>query len=300
MRIFYVVFFLILSVNMSSQTSNHPNVLLIFCDDLNISGLGSLIDPNIITPTIDSLVNQSAVFTNAHANSTLCGPSRASVFTGVLPSTSGHYGRNMSIEKWYENPYLSTASTIFSHLKNNNYKVYGAGKIFHKKRNKEEDFDDLYLEPFQGPYPYNNLTHSDLPEELSPINISFSPLENVPSYPEGEGWFANGLPYFYESEENRDPTGDELSLLYADSIFQAHTTNLSEDPFFLTLGLYKPHLPFHVPQKYFDMYPLEGIELSEYELDSTDFAVAAFINRINARSNQQIETLIELSPEDDP
>ena len=281
-----------------SQESDKPNILFIFCDDLNVSGLGTLIDPQVFTPTIDSLVAESAVFTNAHANATLCAPSRASIFTGVLPSTSGYYGKNTRFEPWIENAYLSEATTVFSHMKDNGYDVYASGKIFHKGVNPLSDFDEYDGSPFQGPYPYDNRTHSNLPEDFSPLNISFSPLEEVPSYPEGQGWYANGLPYFYESEENRDLLGDELGVLYSDSIFQVHSA--SNQPFFLTLGLFKPHAPFHVPQHYFDLYPIEDIDVSDYEVDNIDFAAAAFTNRANANSNKNIETLNELSPEDDP
>lgn len=292
--------FLLLSGYGYCQETNKPNILFIFCDDLNASGLGTLIDPQVFTPTIDSLVAESAVFTNAHANATLCAPSRASIFTGVLPSTSGYYGKNTRFEPWAENAYLSEATTIFSQMKENGYDVYASGKIFHKGVNPLSDFDEYNGKPFQGPYPYDNRTHSNLPEAFSPLNISFSPLEEVPSYPEGQGWYARGLPFFYESEENRDLLGDELSVVYCDSIFQAHSSSDSEQPFFLTLGLFKPHAPFHVPQQYFDLYPLEDIDVSDYEVDDIEYAAAVFTNRANAKSNKNIDTLIEYSPEDDP
>jgi arylsulfatase A-like enzyme len=290
---------LIISASANCQETDQPNILFIFCDDLNVSGLGTLIDPHVFAPTIDSLVAEGAVFTNAHANATLCAPSRASVFTGVLPTTSGYYGRNTRFEPWTENAYLSEASTVFAHMKGNGYNVYASGKIFHKGVNPLSDFDEYNDNPFQGPYPYENRTHSILPEVLSPLNISFSPLEEIPSYSEGPGWYANGQPFFFESEENRDLLGDELSVIYCDSIFDVHS-NSSDQPFFLTLGLYKPHAPFHVPQRYFDLYPLENIDISDYEIDNIDFAAAAFNNRFNANSNKHIETLTELSPEDDP
>lgn len=281
------------------QNQNQPNIVFIFCDDLNRSGLGTLHDPAIVTPHIDSLVAQSAVFTNAHANAPICGPSRASLFTGVSPSTSGHFGYRMGNVSWESNPVLSQTETIFGHFKNNGYKVYSSGKIFHKNRNPLDDFDDLYLEPFQGPYGFDGRSHSDMPESFSPIGISFAPLENIPIYPEYTGWVAKGQPYFFESDENRDLLGDELSVMYCDSLLAAHASAAQNEPFFITLGMYSPHAPFHVPQKYFDLYPLDSIDLSFLSEDAVPFASASFSNRFNSGSNQQINELLDNAPEDD-
>ncbi len=278
---------------------NPPNILFIFCDDLNESGYGSLFNPAIVSPTIDSLINEGVVFTNAHSNATLCGPSRASVFTGLLPSSSGHFGRNMGTESWDENPVLSDATTIFRHLKDNGYSVYGTGKIFHKNRDPIGDFDDFDPSPFQGPYAFNQQSHPDLPPLFSELNISYSPLENVPSGNENPGWYADNNPFFFENDENRDPLGDEIAAAYADSIFQTFSNGTNSGPFFMTVGLYKPHQPFHAPQRFFDMYPIENIDVSAYELDSTKYPAASFANRMNSRSNLQIQDLLEASPQED-
>jgi len=286
-----------------AQSSENPNIVFIFCDDLNASGLGITADPNVVTPNIDSLAAAGLTFYNAHSNSTICGPSRASVFTGLLPSSSGHFGLNMGFESWEENPVLSQTTTMFGHMRQEGYKVYASGKIFHAGRNRPTDFDDHYQMPFQGPWAFERRSHSDLPEEFTDLRISMAPLESLPTYADGDdGWFVfgQGLPFFYESEDNRDLLGDELSALYCDSIFELHNNLDEQEPFFLTVGVHNPHSPFHVPQKYFNLYPLEDLDLTPYSIDSIEFAAAAFGNRMNSNSNMHIDGLMEASPEEDP
>jgi arylsulfatase A-like enzyme len=287
---------LIISASANCQETDQPNILFIFCDDLNYSGLGIYDDTQAITPFIDSLSAESLTFTNAHANSTICGPSRASVFTGVLPVTSGHFGYGMNQVSWQTNPVLAETTTMFRHFKDNGYNVYASGKIFHKDRNRPEDFDHHYSKPFQGPYPVNGKTHSDLPESFSSVGISFAALENIPNYPEGYGWFNEDQPYFFESDSNRDLLGDELSVAYFDSIVSQILPE--SDPFFITLGMYSPHAPFHVPQKYFDLYPIDSIDLSPFLESHRGQAVSAVKNRFNSKSNEQISLLISESEDD--
>jgi len=72
--------------------SSAPNVLLISVDDLN-TFVGCLGYQHVQTPNIDRLASQGVLFSNAHAQAPLCGPSRASVMTGLRPSTTGIYGQ---------------------------------------------------------------------------------------------------------------------------------------------------------------------------------------------------------------
>ena len=78
----------------SFQTFNSsPNILMISIDDLNdwIGVLG--VNPNVKTPNIDRLAKEGILFTNAHCQAPICGPSRASLMSGLRPSTTGIYGQ---------------------------------------------------------------------------------------------------------------------------------------------------------------------------------------------------------------
>ena len=74
------------------NSKKRPNVLMLAIDDLN-SWPGAINgQPATKTPNIDRLAQRATTFTNAHASAPLCGPSRASIMTGLLPSTTGIYG----------------------------------------------------------------------------------------------------------------------------------------------------------------------------------------------------------------
>ena len=77
------------AVSAQAQGAAPPDVLFISIDDLNdwVGVLGG--HPQAITPNIDALAARGMLFTNAHAPSTLCNPSRTAVFTGLAPSTTG-------------------------------------------------------------------------------------------------------------------------------------------------------------------------------------------------------------------
>jgi len=290
----------LLSVSGFAQSDEKPNILLIICDDLNRMGYGSVVDPLLVTPNIDSLYNQSIVFENAHANAAGCGPSRASVFSGVLPQTSGHYGYKMGQNSWMDNPYLSGTTSVFRQFKDNGYQVYGSGKVYHAKRIRLEDFDDYYSEPDQGPFGYNKQIHSDFPSIFESYNLSFTPLENIPSYPEYTGWMnKNGTPFFFESDENRDLMGDEMTVAYVDSVLEAYVTGESDEPFFMTAGIYNPHEPFHVPQKYWDLYDPADFDYSFLQPDYEIPVLTSITNRYNSQSGGAYDLMIDLAPEDD-
>ena len=88
------------------------NVIFIICDDLNdsVEGMGGHLQAQ--TPNIDRLIDMGVHFTNAHANAPICGPSRASLWTGMYPSKTGYYGHNQQQNRWRNFPILTDAITI--------------------------------------------------------------------------------------------------------------------------------------------------------------------------------------------
>jgi arylsulfatase A-like enzyme len=90
------------------------NILFISIDDLNdwIGCLGG--HPDVKTPNMDRLARRGVLFTNAHCAAPLCNPSRASLMTGVLPSTSGVYENNQPMR---QSPVLASAVTLPHHLR---------------------------------------------------------------------------------------------------------------------------------------------------------------------------------------
>src|SRR6056300_969667 len=90
----FIICFLMVAFSVMAQDHKKPNVILISIDDLNdwVGCLGG--HPQVKTPNIDKLAAQGMLFTNAHCQSPVCNPSRASMMTSLYPSTSGIYFLN--------------------------------------------------------------------------------------------------------------------------------------------------------------------------------------------------------------
>ena len=108
-----------------------PNVVMIIVDDMNdwIGAMGG--HPDTKTPNMDRLAAEGTLFMNAHATAAICGPSRASVMTGLRPSTSGIYGQlsDRNIKK--AGPATENITFLTEYFGQHGYKTMGIGKIFH-------------------------------------------------------------------------------------------------------------------------------------------------------------------------
>lgn len=219
----------------------HPNVLFISIDDLNdwLTPMGG--NPQVITPNIEKLAGEGMLFTNAHCASTLCNPSRAALMTGIIPSRSGiYYNRH----HWRDSELLKEAKTIPQYFSKYGYYVAGAGKIFHNKWPDPESWDDYF------PDKTNHMPRDPKPDTIRK-------LSNVA-----------GAGHFGWSRLNNEISemGDMQSIQW----IKGQLERDHERPFFLACGIYKPHLPWYLPSEFFDMYPLEGIELPDTSLNDLD------------------------------
>jgi choline-sulfatase len=215
-----------------------PNVLFIAIDDLNdwTGCLGG--HPQARTPNLDALARQGVLFTNAHCAAPLCNPSRAALLTGIRPSTSGVYYNDQPPR---QAPLLAQAVTLPQHFQQHGYRVVGGGKLFH--------------------YPDPESWHDYFPSKTT----------NKPPDPAPPKVPVNGIPdaahFDWGPVEVPDAAmGDMQVAEWA----AAQLAPPAADPFFLGVGLFRPHLPWYVPPKYFDLHPLESIVLptvNEHDLD---------------------------------
>ena len=88
--------------------------------------------PNTKTPNIDKLASHGVLFTNAHCQAPLCGPSRASLMTGLRPSTTGIYGMIDDNKIKSDNPVTEDIIFLPGYFKNHGYHTMGIGKLFHE------------------------------------------------------------------------------------------------------------------------------------------------------------------------
>lgn len=204
-----------------------PNVLFIAVDDLNTE-VGFLGDLHAKTPNMDRLAEQSLVFSRAYCQSPICGPSRSSFLTGRYPHRTGLYSLDPLFRDVEE---LKEVVSLPQHFRKNGYWSATVGKIYHSKPDPES-FDVIHgwMGAF-GPFPEKTI-HLD-PE--------------LPVHPYYD-WGA-----FLEDEETADYKVAQSACGFIEK------ASKTDQPFFISVGFFRPHCPLYAPQKWFDLHPLEGI-----------------------------------------
>jgi len=217
-----------------------PNVLFMAIDDLNdwVGCLGG--HPDVKTPNLDRLAQKGVLFTNAHCSAPACNPSRASLMTGILPSSSGVYHNP---DPWRKSPVLKDAVTIPQHFMAHGYTATGGGKIYHGTFPDPASWQDYF--PSQ---------QKNKPDDPMPAN---RPLNGIPNTAHFD-WGPVDVP----DEEMGDW---QVASWCISQLGKRH-----RKPFFLACGFFRPHLPWYVPRKYFEMYPPEKVTLPNVKEDDLD------------------------------
>ena len=171
------------------------------------------------------------MFSNAICASPTCFPSRTALFSGIHPARSGNIVNDNGIHPWRF--YVPDAVTLPKHLSAQGWESVGIAKNFH---NRDESEFDTYISLGRR-----------VPEiKGSGINLNSSGIWGVAAVP---------------TEEMPD------YIAASHGIEQIQTI---DEPLFLSLGIYRPHVPWVVPQEYFDLYPLEELQFSERRADDLD------------------------------
>ena len=263
-----------------SGIPERPNVVFIICDDLNDYSGAFNGHSQAKTPNIDRLAASGISFINAHTNVPVCSPSRNSLFTGVYPHTSKDFGWT----KHFEQPVLKHNLTLFEYFAENGYHVAGSGKLLHVNRKEYWDEWGVDINNY-GPLAFNGIEpvgHPSVPEpfrSIGPIDGSFAPISDVPSFPDSvsggnrTGWlYTRNTDQFlnYTDENNRDLLPDEMHAKWAAGKISELEKQDTCQPFFMGIGFVRPHTPLYAPKRFFDMFPLDEIELSEFLEDDAE------------------------------
>ncbi|MHC4983109.1 MAG: sulfatase [Planctomycetota bacterium] len=224
----------------AAKGGRRPNVLFIAVDDLNdwISCMGG--HPDAKTPNIDQLASRGVLFANAHCPAPLCNASRAALLTGVRASTSGVYYNS---QPWRQSPALKDAVTLPQHFMAHGYHVVGGGKIFH------------------GRFPDPQSWHEYFPDKLKTKPTDPLPPKRPLNGIKGAGHFDWG-PVSVKDEDMGDWKVAEWA---AGQLAKKH-----EKPLFLGVGIFRPHLPWYVPGRYFDMFPADKVTLPNVQKNDLD------------------------------
>jgi arylsulfatase A-like enzyme len=270
-----VLFIGIPSNTLFSQSQNtKPNVIFIMCDDLNdYQGVFGG-HPQALTPNIDKLAASGVQFLNAQSNVPVCQPSRNSLFTGVYPHRSKDFGWTPILK----HAVLKNNKTLIRLFKENGYKTLGTGKLTHGKPPKEWDEWGMNYRHNYGPFfsdGENRIALPTVPEPYASIGAvdgSYGRFSEagISKGIKGEkglvyGW--DQKPFRYINDTDRDLVQDELHAKWA--VQKLKELETEEQPFFMGIGFVRPHTPLHAPDKYFDLFPIDELELSSWMSNDT-------------------------------
>ena len=233
--------FIVLSSSVA-LAAEQPNVLFISADDMNCD-LGAYGHPLVKTPNLDRLCRLGVRFDAAYCQQPLCGPSRASIMTGLRPDSLDMH--TLKHELRQKNPDVVTLGQLF---RSNGYYSARAGKIYHYGNPSMIGTD-------------GNDDPATWDERHNPIGIDRLQQEKITRYGAGQEKNRNlGISMAWWDPESRDE--EHTDGMVASKIVEL-IREKKDKAFFLAAGFFNPHCPYVAPKKYFDLYPLDQITIPD-------------------------------------
>lgn len=224
----------------TSGSSTGRNVLFVAADDLTVC-LSCFGHPVVKTPNFDRMARMGVRFERAYCQYSLCSPSRSSLMTGLAPDTTRVWDNKTHFREAF--PHVETLPQLFQ---KNGYFVARAGKIYH----------------YQNPHGIGTPGLDDAQSwqaTVNPAGIDHLRDEKfVVDYNPGRVLGASIA--YYRSEAGDDRQTDHLVANAAIDMMDEHRN----EPWFIAAGFFKPHVPWIVPGKYFDLYPMDEIRAPEF------------------------------------
>jgi arylsulfatase A-like enzyme len=219
-----------------------PNVLFIAVDDLN-HWVGHLgRNPQTKTPNIDRLAKMGVTFTRAYCAAPICNPSRAALLSGKRPNITGVYDNTQPFRQG-----VKVEESLVTQFKNAGFDTLGMGKLWHGGLGWPEQWTATGGGAGGG--------GGSLKE-----NRSIGPIK------------------FGITEGGDEAVPDTRIADYG----IAALGKKHDKPFFLTLGFHKPHMPWNVPQKYYELHPLDKIQLPPHRTNDLDDLPPAAVKMAHA------------------
>ena len=232
-----------------------PNVLFIAVDDLRPE-LGCYGASHVHSPHIDQLARTATVFTHAYCQQALCNPSRASMLTGLRPDTLQVW--NLQTDFRSTTPHAITLPQLF---KANGYHTLNSGKLFHNIFPEPPSWSEPDLRLPNYPFDPDAVCRSDsevsqLEARKQQITAAGNQARHIDQY--GRWYLKNNATEAPDVPDNAYFDGAQTDA----AIARLPQLQAANKPFFLSIGYYRPHLPFNAPKKYWDLYDRSKIPLA--------------------------------------
>ncbi len=259
----------------TAQQKAKPNILFIAIDDLKPI-LGCYGNTLIKTPNIDRLAKMGTVFMSNYVQQAVCGPTRASLMTGKRPDYTKVWDLKTKMRDI--NPTILSLPQYFI---TQGYTTQGIGKVY-DVRCVDKDIDK----------PSWSVPYYKTDKKYFPADMGEPALDRY-QLPATKALVATYMKLALDSGKTKaaatdfvqtkiKPSTENADLpdnAYIDGANMLQAKNIlaqlskSSEPFFLAVGISKPHLPFIAPKKYWDMYKREDMPVAAFQ-DQTKNAVA--------------------------
>lgn len=265
-----IAFFLNIHTIDAQKTEKKMNVLFIISDDLTATAVSAYENTACKTPNIDQLASEGTLYTHAYSQYPVCGPSRASLMFGYYPHATTTYGYVSGRENVGDN------KRSFSQLfKENGYYTARVSKIYHMG------------------VPIDIETGSNGQDDKASWTERYNSMG--PEWKaEGEAELVQNNPYGLEGRKG----GNVMTIVKAEGGDSVHSDGKTAEktiqlikkhkktPFFIAVGLVRPHVPFVAPKKYFNDYPYQQMIVPPQVENDWDDIPARGINYVTSLNSK--------------
>ena len=293
------VLLLATTINVFAQKTAKPNILFIAVDDFKPE-IGAYGNTMVKTPNIDRLAKMGTVFMNNYCQQAVCGPTRASLMTGMRPDVTKVW--DLKTQMRDVNPDIVT---LPQYLITQGYTTSGIGKIFHPSSAIKK------VDPVSWSIPYLVAEEKDFANGMGlPANQQYQKPETKALFPPKEKGKAKQKKDDGDDETPTTIKGPSSECIdvpdnaYNDGVYalkaKLQLTALTKlgKPFFMAVGFHKPHLPFVAPKKYWDMYKREDMPVATFQEHSKDGPLVAYHKSGELRNYPDIPDYTTLPPGD--
>ena len=235
--------------------TRRPNILFISIDDLNdfASPLGGY--PGVQTPNMDRLAAQGVTFERAYCAVPSCGGSRSATLTGIAPYRSALYSQenilDLKSQVLGRVPY-SDFWSLPRYFKQQGYRMLGGGKVYHAGYSSKGEYGNYESSVWED---YFRIDFNDTSPDYR------SPVPN-------DGRLQTMIGRNYDTPQQEALMPDKALAAWAAG--HLGQTTATDDPFFMAVGFYRPHISWRVPSRFYDQYPLDKIQVPNFFAEETD------------------------------
>lgn len=215
----------------------NPNILLIMADQFQADCLGCYGHPVVQSPNIDGISRNGVVFDSCYSPSPLCAPSRASLFSGLLPNGNGVYDNGAE--------FLASIPTLVHYLRVNGYRTVASGKLH-----------------FIGPDQLHGFEYR-LTTDIYPAGFDYIPGDWIDGIQRSRGASVGVLKESGICRRSLQMDYDDLAHFRALEALYEIARFGSGQPFFMTVSYTHPHDPFYITAPYWFRYSNGDIALPQ-------------------------------------